>query len=76
MDVDPDFPSTVPNRFWGKYCNNQDPTLNSNADMMNNFLKGRAAISNDVLADRDEAILSIRTEWEEISAYQAIFKSV
>jgi hypothetical protein len=70
--VDADFPSTVPNRFWGKYCNNQDATLNCNADMMNNFLKGRAAISNDVLADRDEAIQVIRTEWEEISAYQAI----
>jgi len=70
--VDPDFPSTVPNRFWGKYCNSQDAILNCNADMMNNFLKGRAAISNDVLSDRDEAILAIRKEWEEISAYQAI----
>jgi hypothetical protein len=70
--VDPDFPSTIPNSFWGKYCNNQDATLNSNTDMMNNFLKGRAAISNGVLADRDDAILNIRKEWEDISAYQAI----
>lgn len=70
--VDPDFPTTIPNRFWGKYCNSQDVFLNCNADMMNNFLKGRAAISNNVLADRDEAILALRTEWEEISAYQAI----
>lgn len=70
--VDPDFPSTIPNRFWGKYCNSQDATLNCNADMMDNFLKGRAAISNDVLADRDAAILEIRKEWEEISAHQAI----
>ena len=70
--VDPDYPSTVPSSLWGEYCNKQDATLNSNADMMNNFLKGRAAISNNVLADRDEAILAIRTEWEEISAYQAI----
>lgn len=70
--VDVDFPSTIPSDFWGKYCNKQDPTLNCNADMMDNFLKGRAAISNDVLADRDEAIQAIRTEWEEISAEQAI----
>lgn len=70
--VDPDFPSTIPNRFWGKYCDKQDATLNCNADMMDNFLKGRAAISNEVLADRDAAIQAIRAEWEEISAYQAI----
>ncbi len=70
--VDIDFPNTVPSDLWGKYCNSQDPILNCNADMMDNFLKGRAAISNDVLADRDEAILALRTEWEEISAYQAV----
>jgi len=70
--VDIDFPTTTPNRFWGKYCDAQNGILNSNADMMNNFLKGRAAITNDVLADRDAAILNIRKEWEEISAYQAM----
>tara|TARA_B100000508_G_scaffold85763_1_gene66718 strand:+ start:25187 stop:26296 length:1110 start_codon:yes stop_codon:yes gene_type:complete len=70
--VDVDFPTSIPSDLWGKYCNSQDPILNCNADMMDNFLKGRAAISNDVLADRDEAIQAIRTEWEEISAYQAI----
>ncbi len=70
--VDIDFPSAIPSDLWGKYCNSQDPVLNCNADMMDNFLKGRAAISNDVLADRDEAILALRTEWEEISAYQTV----
>lgn len=70
--VDVDFPTTIPSSFWGKYCNNQDASLNSNADMMNNFLKGRAAISNNVMADRDAAILAIRTEWEDISAYSAM----
>lgn len=59
-------------RFWAKYCDAQDANLNSNSDMMVNFLKGRAAISNNVLADRDAAIATIRTEWEEISAHQAI----
>ena len=70
--VDIDFPTTIPGRFWGKYSNKQDPTINCNADMMDNFLMGRAAISNNVLADRDAAIQSIRTEWEDISAYQAM----
>ena len=70
--VDPDFPSTIPSNFWGKYCNKRDPELNSNADMMDNFLKGRAAISNNELGDRDAAIEAIRKEWEEISAFQAI----
>lgn len=70
--VSTDFPTTVPTDFWGKYCNSQNSTLNSNEDMMNNFLKGRAAISANVLADRDAAIFAIQNEWEEISANQAI----
>ncbi len=70
--VDTDFPTNIPNRFWGKYCNKQDATLNCNSDMMTQFLTGRAAVTANVLADRDAAIAAIRTEWEEISAYQAI----
>ncbi len=70
--VDVDFPTTIPDRFWGKYCNNQDALLNCNTEMMNFFLKGRAAITGQELTDRDAAIQEIRTEWEEISAYQAM----
>lgn len=70
--VDVDFPTTIPDRFWGKYCDKQDATLNCNADMMNCFKKGRAAISAAVLTDRDAAIQEIRREWEEISANQAM----
>jgi hypothetical protein len=66
-----DFPTTIPADFWGKYCNNQNTTLNSNADMMSNFRKGRAAISNNYLTDRDKAIKAISKEWEEIAAFQA-----
>ncbi|MFT6983925.1 MAG: hypothetical protein ACJAUD_002705 [Crocinitomicaceae bacterium] len=67
-----DFPTTVPDRFWGKYSNNQDASINSNADMMDQFLLGRAAITGNVLSDRNAAIAAIRTEWEDISAYQAM----
>ncbi len=70
--VSSDFPLLVPNRFWGKYCNAQNAVLNSNSDMMSNFLKGRAAITAKELADRDQAIVAIQNEWEAISAYQAM----
>ena len=39
---------------------------------MTNFLTGRAALSNGIMEDRDDAITAIRTEWETISAYQAM----
>jgi len=70
--VDVNFPTVAADRFWGEYCQKQNATLNSNADMMNNFLKGRAAIGGNVITDRDAAITAIRTEWEDISANQAI----
>src|SRR5690606_31443696 len=70
--VPTDFPTTAATRFWGKYCNSQNANLGSNAVMMNNFLKGRAAISNGVYADRDAAIQEIRLMWENISAHQAM----
>ena len=70
--VEIDFPTSAGTRFWGKYCNSQNATLNCNAVMMDNFLKGRAAISNSVYADRNQAIQAIRIMWENISANQAI----
>jgi hypothetical protein len=68
-----DFPSSIPNSFWGKYCDSRDADLSSNSVMMDNFLKGRAAISNGDLAKRDAAINEIRLMWEEISAKQAVY---
>lgn len=70
--VPTDFPTTPATDFWGKYCAAQNGALNSNSVMMNNFLKGRAAISANVLTDRDAAIQSIREMWENIAAYQAM----
>lgn len=40
--------------------------------MMSNFLKGRAAISNNAMADRDASITAIKGMWEKIAAYQAM----
>ncbi|WP_294673344.1 DUF4856 domain-containing protein [uncultured Fluviicola sp.] len=72
FSVPVDFPTTPSILFWGKYCNSQNTALNSNQVMMSNFLKGRAAISNNVLADRDASITAIKGMWEKIAAYQAM----
>ncbi len=72
FSVPVNFPTSSAVAFWGKYCNSQNTTLNSNEVMMKNFLKGRAAISNKVLADRDVAIGAIKDMWEKIAAYQAM----
>jgi len=39
---------------------------------MSNYRMGRAAITGKRYADRDIAIAAIRTEWEQISAFQAL----
>ncbi|MFN5416414.1 MAG: DUF4856 domain-containing protein [Flavobacteriia bacterium] len=70
--VDVTFPTVIPTDFWGKYSNSQNATLGSNKIMMDNFLKGRAAIVNDVYADRDVAIVEIKKMWENVSAYSAM----
>ncbi len=70
--VESNFPSVIPTDFWGKYSNSVNSNIASNGSMMDNFLKGRAAISNNILADRDAAIVEIRTMWEKISAQQAM----
>jgi hypothetical protein len=69
--VDVTFPAIIPDNFWGKYSQTTNNVINSNNDMMNNFKKGRAAITAKVYADRDQAITAIRKEWEEISAFTA-----
>lgn len=72
FSVPTNFPTAPALAFWGKYCNSQNTALNSNQVMMGSFLKGRAAISNNVLEDRDAAIVAIREMWEKIAAYQAM----
>lgn len=67
-----DFPTTIPNDFWGKYSNAQDALLGCNNIMMDNFIKGRAAISAKITGDKEEPIQLIKNTWENISANQAI----
>lgn len=68
-----DFPMNTDGvAFWGKYSNSRDAILNCNQTMMENFIKGRAGISNDDLTARDEAIAEIRQTWEMITGATAI----
>jgi hypothetical protein len=68
-----DFPTNTDGLvFWGKYSNGRDALLGTNAGIMDNFLKGRAAISNDDLTARDEAIIEIQANWELVSVGTAI----
>ncbi len=67
-----DFPANDNKRFWGKYSNVVDPALSTNSTLMEAFIKGRAAISNDDYDTRDEQVEIIRTELEKVAAATAI----
>lgn len=67
--VPKDFPAvTTGMRFWGKYCNDRNAQISSNATIMNAFIKGRAAISNKDYTTRDEQVTIIRNNWEKVIA--------
>lgn len=73
LAVPVDFPlNTTGTKFWGKYCNDRESKLGLNAPLMNGFLAGRAAISNDNLTERDAQILIVRRKWEMIAAGTAV----
>ena len=73
LGVPIDFPTSTDGlSFWGNYCNRRDELLNTNTLLMDAFLRGRAAISNDDLEARNESIAVIRKNWEKVSAGTAI----
>lgn len=68
-----DFPGNINGLLlWADYSNQVNSTLGCNSKIMNGFLKGRAAISADDYAAREEAIQTIRKEWETMIAAIAI----
>ncbi|MGK0389307.1 MAG: hypothetical protein ACI94Y_002047 [Maribacter sp.] len=68
-----DFPTTTDGVvFWGDYCNDRDEELATNTTIMNAYLKGRAAISNNDLTTRDEQIDIIQAAMDEVAASTAI----
>ncbi len=67
LGVPRDFPfSTDGVVFWGDYCNDRDALMGTNERIMDAFIKGRAAISNEDLDTRDEAIPEVRAAWEDV----------
>lgn len=68
-----DFPTSTDGvRFWGDYCNDRDELLGTNATIMNAYLKGRAAISNNDLTTRDAQINIIQPAMDEVAASTAL----
>lgn len=57
---------------WGSYANFVDVAIGCNSTIMNAFLKGRAAISNNDAAGRDEARDIIVKNWEKVAAAKFI----
>ncbi|MCI5084101.1 MAG: DUF4856 domain-containing protein [Saprospiraceae bacterium] len=58
--------------FWGDYAVKRESVLNNSQALMDAMIEGRAAISNDDLATRDEAIAAARKEWELVSVGSAL----
>jgi hypothetical protein len=68
-----DFPTNTNDLFfWAKYSNTCNEYTDNNQALMDAFLLGRAAISNDDLDSRDAAIVTVRNVWENVSAAAAI----
>ena len=73
LGVPQDFPSNTDGLFfWGDYLNDRNELLMLNQALMEAFRTGRAAISNDDIATRDQQITTIRNLWEKSIAATAI----
>ncbi|MDB4694333.1 DUF4856 domain-containing protein [Flavobacteriales bacterium] len=67
-----DYPTSGANRFWGKYTYSREDLLSSASILSAAFRTGRAAISQNLLAERDAQIAIINRELERVSAGTAI----
>ncbi len=68
-----DYPTNGADRFWGKYAQGSvEVLLGTGTNIMNAFLKGRAAIDNNDYATRDAQIAIIRDQMEKVCAGTAI----
>ncbi len=59
-------------RFWGSYLNKRNPVLDNARHLMQAMITGRAAIGENLLAERDQAIETARIQWERLVAACAI----
>lgn len=68
-----DFPSNTSGlKYIGKYCNDRNALLGLNANIMNAYLKGRAAISNNDHETVTQQIVILRENLEKVLAATAI----
>ncbi|MEZ4937245.1 MAG: DUF4856 domain-containing protein [Crocinitomicaceae bacterium] len=68
-----DFPSNTNGiRFWGKYCNAVNSAINSNSLLMQAFLEGRYAITQNDMNTRDANRLIIQENMEKLVAANAV----
>jgi len=68
-----DFPANTNGiRYWAKYSNDRDALINCNQAIMDAFLKGRAAISNNDDVAKWEAAIEVRSQIERVAAATAI----
>lgn len=68
-----DFPENKEgSRYWGKYSDQVNEAIGSNEALMDAFIKGRAAISNDDMEEKDAQAAIIKEEWERLVAAAAI----
>jgi hypothetical protein len=73
LGVPIDFPvNTTGIVFWGKYVHARNTLLATSGELMNAFLKGRAAISNKDIATRDLMIAEVRRVWQKVAAATAV----
>jgi hypothetical protein len=71
--VPADFPTTTTGtKFIGKYCNDRNALLSTNAAIMNAYLKGRAAINNGDDATVSAQVIIIRENLEKVLAGTAV----
>jgi len=54
--------------FWGHYIRSRNPELQVKEDLFNAFLKGRAAITQQKPNKRQEAVNTIKEDWELLVA--------
>ena len=73
LGVPIDYPTNIDGLvYWGTYSDRRNDVLQNSQDLIDALLKGRAAISQKMLEERDEAIIEARTEWELTSVASAL----
>lgn len=58
--------------FWGSYANQRAGQVDIRQDIMDAFIKGRAAINNNDMVARNEAIATIREKWDLLVAANVV----